>query len=369
MTTSRRKFLGTGAALSLAPFAASIMAQTTEKNMSTASTPAHLSASPAGPFSTQPWNADHRVDMGAYSVERVTFLCDGIEIVGNLFIPAGAGKKPGIVMTGPVAYIKEQAPMQYASRLAKEGFATLIYDPRYHGESAGMPRRFESRKAKVEDIQAAVESMATRAQVDASRISVVGFCQGMNWAVEACVGNPRVKAVALVAGHYLMPETAALYLGNAENVANRIAKAKASKAAFESTGQVDYIPVVSLTDTNALLTARAIYDFYYHWADRGPFSAFQGLWENRITQMSEADIWGHRIDEQLKRLDKPALMVHSDRAASGPKIPRQMFELIASKDKKAVWFEGRNQIQFYQDALTIDMVIPHLSEHFRKYAA
>ena len=62
-------------------------------------------------------------------------------------------------------------------------------------------------------------------------------------------------------------------------------------------------------------------------------------------------------------------MVHSDRAASGPKIPRQMFELIASKDKKAVWFEGRNQIQFYQDALTIDMVIPHLSEHFRKYAA
>ena len=91
MTTSRRKFLGTGAALSLAPFAASIMAQTTEKNMSTASTPAHLSASPAGPFSTQPWNADHRVDMGAYSVERVTFLCDGIEIVGNLFIPAGAG--------------------------------------------------------------------------------------------------------------------------------------------------------------------------------------------------------------------------------------------------------------------------------------
>ncbi len=272
-------------------------------------------------------------------------------------------------MTGPVAYVKEQAPIQYASRLAKEGYATLIYDPRYHGESAGMPRRLESRKAKVEDVQAAVEFMATREQVDASRISVVGFCQGMNWAVEASVNNPRVRSVALVVGHYLMPETAALYLGNAENVAARIAKAQASKAAFDSTGQVNYIPIVSLTDNTALLTARPIHDFYYHWADRGAFAAHRGVWENRITQMSEADIWGHRIDGQLKLLNTPALMVHSDRAASGPKIPRQLFDLIASQDKHAVWFEGRNQIQFYQDPLTIDMVIPHLTTHFRKYAA
>ena len=70
-----------------------------------------------------------------------------------------------------------------------------------------MPRRFEIQKAKAEDIQAAVEWMATRAQADPSRISVVGFCQGSNWAVEACVANPLVKAVALVVGHYLMAET------------------------------------------------------------------------------------------------------------------------------------------------------------------
>ena len=369
MTTSRRDFLSTSAALSFASFATPIMSQTIGKNMTSTPTPAHLSAGPAAPFSTQPWDVQRRIDLGAYSVERVVFQCDGIEIVGNLFLPPGQGKKPGIVMTGPVAYIKEQAPMQYASRLAKEGFATLVYDPRYHGESAGMPRRFEGRKAKVEDVQASVEFMATRPEVDSSRLSVVGFCQGMNWAVEACVGNPRVKSVALVAGHYLMPETAVLYLGNADIVEARIAKAKASKAAFDKSGQVDYIPIVSLTDSNALLTARPIYDFYYHWADRGPFAAHRGLWENRITRMSEADIWGHRIDEQLRRLDKPTLMIHSDRAASGPKIPRQMFDLIASRDKKAVWFEGRNQIQFYQDPLTIDMVIPHLTEHIRKYTS
>lgn len=364
--TSRRSFLGATAALPLASFATNIVAQTADKNMAT---PAHLSASPAGPVTTQPWNSKNRIDMGPYAVERVSFQCHGIEIIGNLFIPSGTGTKPGVVMTGPVAYVKEQAPMQYASRLVKEGYVTLIFDPRYHGESAGLPRRFESRKAKVEDIQAAVTFMTTRSEIDASRINVMGLCQGMNWAVEAAANDARVRAIALVAGHYLMPEIAALYLGGPENVAQRIAKATEARDAFERTGQVDYIPIVSLTDAKALLSARAIHDFYYHWADRGPFAAHRGLWENRITQMSEADIWGHRIDTQLKLLNKPTLMVHSDRAASGPKIPRELFDVIATKDKQAVWLDGRNQIQFYQDPLTIDMVIPHLKAHFLKHSA
>ena len=366
---SRRNFLSATAALPLTALLAAKPTWAETTSMTTEATPAHLSGNPASPFSTQPWDGQNRVDMGAYAVERVTFECDGLQIVGNLFIPARPGGNPGIVMTGPVAYIKEQAPMQYASRLAREGYVTLIYDPRYHGESGGMPRRFESRQAKVEDVRAAVAYLTTRPEVDRSRVHVVGFCQGMNWAVEAAAGDPNVRSVALVAGHYLMPETAALYLGNPENVARRLDRARQSRSTFETSGQVDYIPIVSLDDPDALLPARAIHDFYYHWADRGPFAAHHGLWENRITRMSEADIWGHRVDEQLKRLNKPTLMVHSDRAASGPKIPRQLFDVIASRDKQAVWFEGRNQIQFYQDPLTIDLVIPHLDAHFRKFSA
>lgn len=366
---SRRNFLSTTTALPLGSMLAATPIWAEAKPMTTEATPAHLSGNPAGPFSTQPWDGRNRLDLGTYTVERVAFELDGQSIVGNLFLPAQQGRRSGVVLTGPVGYIKEQAPMQYASRLARQGYVTLIYDPRYHGESTGMPRRFESRKAKVEDVRAALAYLATRPEVDRTRIHVVGVCQGVNWAVEAAASDPNVRSVALVAGHYLMPEIAAMYLGNPENVARRIEKAQQSRLAFEASGQVDYIPVVSLSDPDALLPARAIHDFYYHWADRGPFAAHRGLWENRITRMSEADIWGHRVDEQLKRLDIPTLMVHSDRAASGSKVPRQLFDVIASKDKQAVWFEGRNQIQFYQDPLTIDMVIPHLDAHFRKYSA
>lgn len=351
--------------LTLLGSAALLPATTTTAMPNQSPAPDHLSGNPAASFSTQPWNAQGRLVPGPYDVERVVFPSGGMDVVGNLFVPTGPGRKAAIVLIGPVAYVKEQAPLQYASRLAREGFVTLIFDPRFHGESAGIPRRWESRHAKVEDLGAALDFLARREEVDSARLQILGVCQGANWAAEAAAQDARVRAVALVAGHYLMPETANLYVGGVEKVAARLAKAQASKEAFERKSQVDYIPIVSLSDPEALLTARPIHDFYYHWADRGPFAAHTGLWENRITRMSELDIWGHRVDAQLARLEKPTLMVHSERAASGPKIPRALFEVIAAQDKQAVWLEGRNQIQFYQDPLTIDSVVPHLVAFYR----
>jgi hypothetical protein len=356
----RRRFLASASVIALAgPAAAQSPAP---------AAPAHLSGTVGTAFSTQPWDGGARIDAGPYSVERVTFKSGGLDVVGNLFAPAGKGPWPAVAVIGPVAFVKEQAPLQYASRLVREGFAVLIFDPRYHGESAGEPRRWESRQAKVEDLRAAVSFLAVRAQIDPGRLHLLGVCQGSNWVVEAAADDPRVRSLSVVAGHYLMPETAALYLGSPENVALRISRAQESKAAFLRNGQVDYIPIVSLSDRDALLTPKPIHDFYYRWADRGPFAAHTGLWENRITRMSEADIWGHRIDEQLKRLNQPVLMVHSDRAATGPVIPRRLFDEIASKNKQAVWLEGRNQIQFYQDPMTIDMVVPHLARFFTRVA-
>lgn len=356
MHPSRRSFLTSSTASLLACAAGARTAH------------AQSGANPSAPFATQPWRGG-RLDAGAYRVERVEIPSGGQAMVGNLFVPGGTGRHPAVAVLGPVAFVKEQSPVQYASRLVREGLAVLVFDPRFHGESPGDPRRWESRRAKVEDLQAAVAFMATHPALDAGRLSLLGICQGVNWAVEAAAGEPRVRSVALVAGHYLMPETAALYLGGEANVAARLERARQARRAYESTGEVQYIPIVSLTDPDALLTARPIHDFYYRWADRGPFAAHTGLWENRIARMSEEDIWGHRVDTQLERLTKPALMVHSNRAASGEAIPKRLFERIASTDKRQVWLEDRNQIQFYQDPITLDAVTTHLAAFFRRAGA
>ncbi|MEP3279827.1 MAG: alpha/beta hydrolase [Stappiaceae bacterium] len=90
-----------------------------------------------------------------YDIREVTFTRDADTLVGQLFVPAGNGPFPGVAIMGPVAFVKEQSPLQYASRLAQRGLAVLIFDPRYHGASSGEPRRFESGKAKINDLRAA----------------------------------------------------------------------------------------------------------------------------------------------------------------------------------------------------------------------
>jgi hypothetical protein len=157
-----------------------------------------------------------------------------------------------------------------------------------------------------------------------------------------------------------------MYVGDTAD--ERIRRSRAADARFKATGEVAYIPVVSSQptppDPTALLTAPPVHQFYIRWADRGPLWNFHGLWENRITAMSEAAIWSHDVRPVMARLTTPTLMVHSDRAASGPQIPRDLFALIPAARKELVWLGSENQLQFYEDPLTIDQVVPHLVRFF-----
>jgi hypothetical protein len=131
---------------------------------------------------------------------------------------------------------------------------------------------------------------------------------------------------------------------------------------------VSYIPVVSAQptrpDPTALLIAPPVHQYYIRWADRGLFWNFHGLWENRITAMSEAAIWSHDVRAVMARLTTPTLMVHADRAASGPQIPRDLFEIIRADRKELVWLGSQNQLQFYEDPITIDQVVPRVANFF-----
>ncbi|MGE8494641.1 alpha/beta hydrolase [Comamonas sp.] len=320
-------------------------------------------------FQTQAWGASGRIANTHYAVEQVRFLSQGTEIVGNLLLPSGhVGPRPAVAVMGPVGFVKEQSPMQYATRLAREGFVVLVFDPRYHGESAGTPRRLESGAAKTQDLQAALEYLAQRAEVDSAALHLLGICQGVNWAVDAAITEPRVRSVALVAGHYLTPQTALMYLGSEQEIERRAARSQAALKQFQESGAVDYIPVVSERPTppnpDALLKASAVQQFYSRWANRHAFWNFHGLWENRIAMMSEAGIWGHRADQAMAKLSTPTLMVHADRAASGPDIPRRLFASIPAASKELVWLGQENQMQFYEDPITLDHVTPELTRFY-----
>lgn len=299
-----------------------------------------------------------------YTVETVQFKSAGETVVGRLLKPAGTPRGPAIAILGPVAFVKEQSPIQYATRLVRNSFRVLVFDPGYHGESSGEPRRFESGTAKAEDLGAAVSYLAARSDVHNKQIFLLGICQGVNWVMEAAARDPRIRAIGLVAGHYLTPETATMYLGGKEVVRKRIADAKRARARFLATGQVDYIPIIDAD--NALLKAKLIGEWYAPWENSAPWFKFRGGWQNRITQMSEADIWGWDIRKTASKINTPTLMVHADHAASGPNIPRTVFAKMKASDKQLVWLKNANQLQFYEDPLTIDRAADEVARSFHK---
>ncbi len=97
-------------------------------------------------------NTHIQLARGSYKMERVTFNSNGVELVGNLYIPTNLAKPaPAVPIVGPVAFVTKQSPIQYATRMASSGFVTLAFDPSFHGESGGEPRLYESPQAKVSD--------------------------------------------------------------------------------------------------------------------------------------------------------------------------------------------------------------------------
>lgn len=306
---------------------------------------------------------------GRYTVERVTFQSAGVELVGRLYIPTGLSQPaPAVPILGPVAFVKEQSPVQYATRLAKAGFVSLAFDPRFHGDSGGEPRRYESPAAKVADLKAAIDYLLTRSDVDRDRIYMLGVCQGVNWAIRTTTEDPRIRAVAIVAGHYLTTAGINDYTGGETQTLARIERGRQAQAKYEKSGEVEYIPIVSLEDPNALLPRRPIYEWYRRWEDRGPFWEFHGNWENRITTMSEAELWTYRVDETVQALNTPTLMIHADRAATGAITPKQVFEQIAAPDKQLIWLGDAVQFQFYEEPETIDQCVSHVAGWFNRHA-
>lgn len=93
--------------------------------MTTSGTP----IAPAGPASAAPNAfADPRALLAAAAGARepVAFPSEGVALAGHLDRPPGAaGPRPAVVLLGPMTYVKEQVPAEYARRLSARGYVAL----------------------------------------------------------------------------------------------------------------------------------------------------------------------------------------------------------------------------------------------------
>lgn len=104
-------------------------------------------------------------------------------------------KAPVIVMANGFTGVKEQVLPDFATRFVNAGFATLVFDYRYFGDSEGEPRSQNFPLELVEDYRNAITWVSDQPEVDSQRIGIWGTSYGGGLVLYMGTYDIRVKAV------------------------------------------------------------------------------------------------------------------------------------------------------------------------------
>ncbi len=298
-------------------------------------------------------------------MQPVTFRNGSIEMAGNLHLPAGFDEKKtyaAIVVTHPAGGVKEQTAGLYAGKLASEGFVAIAFDASCQGESGGEPRQLENPYARVEDISAAVDYLATLPYVDRERIGAMGVCAGGAYTVTAAMSDRRIKAVGAV--------SAANYgailrngwegrsdLSGAFAMLDNAAKARIAEA---NGAKTDYFPIVPQKQEEAPNADLAEAVEYYR-TPRAQCATSPSIAPTRsLAQLVTFDAF-HLVDVFLIQ---PLQIVAGDEAGTRW-ISEDLFRRAASRDKHLHIVAGGTHIGMYDKPELVAEAMSRLAPFFK----
>jgi uncharacterized protein len=270
--------------------------------------------------------------MTTVKTERITFRSEGVELVGELRVAEAAGRLPAVVLTGPFTGVKEQVVGTYAELLTQAGIATLAFDHRGFGESGGR-RQHEDSQGKLADLRAAVSVLAGRAETDPARIGMVGICLGGGYAVRAAAADPRIKAVAGIAGGYNSPAQMLQAMGAG-------AYRSALGAALDRYDE--YMPAVAPGGGEAAMGGDEPYAYY------GTARSASPHWRNEVTRGSLHSLMTFDALGAAGLLAAtPLLVVHGKTDAyCAPELARELYERKPG-EKQILWLDAGQHVDLY----------------------
>jgi uncharacterized protein len=288
----------------------------------------------------------------------VTFTADdGVELRGVLRVAAPGA--PAIALTGPFTGVKDQVTGTYAERLHNAGLTTLAFDHRGWGESGGRTGH-EDTQGKLADLRAAVTLLTGHSD----RIGLAGICLGGGYAVRAAAADPRVRAVAGIAGAYNSPAWFAQAMGT-ENY-------RAALAGFIARYDERIPAVSSASGGEAAMPhgGEAAMPGDEPFAYYGTRRSASTHWRNEVTVGS---LHALMTFDALAAADllaaTPLLIVHGTKDDyCSPELARQ-FHDRATGQKDIRWLDTTCHIDLYDIEPYVAQAVDLTADFFKKVAA
>lgn len=130
---------------------------------------------------------------------------DGIDLRGWYVPPTDSSGAVMIYLHG--LGINRQGTLQQAATLYRHGYGALMLDLRAHGESGGSLSTLGYLETR--DVEAAVNWLVARPEVNADQIGIMGESLGAVTAIRAAVDDPRLRAVIAQAAFVSIDENVA----------------------------------------------------------------------------------------------------------------------------------------------------------------
>jgi uncharacterized protein len=299
----------------------------------------------------------------------VSFPSNGLRLAGILFTPdARAGERlPAVVVSHPGGGVKEQTASGYARRLAAEGFAALVFDAAYQGESEGEPRFLEDPFQRAEDVKSAVTYLTTRDDIDPARVGALGICASGGYVPFAAQTDHRIRAVATVSamdiGDYLRNGLGRTQdpavLNDMLDAAGALRTAAALGA--EPTYQIWAPPTAEGLD-GAPALFREAHDYYR--TPRGSHPRSENKWPlQSIDRIAQFDAYA-RIEMIAPR---PLLMIAG--SAADTKYFSDEAVAKAAGPKELLVIDGASHVDLYDRDEYVTPAVAALTEFFGKHLA
>jgi len=135
------------------------------------------------------------VSSGQMEISEIRFNADGLELVGQLYIPSKGKAHPALcICHGIPAHPPDPTDKGYAllaQRFCGAGFASLIFNFRGTGRSQGNLDIL----GWTRDLQAALDHLYDLKEIDKTRVCSLGFSGGGAVSVYVAARDPRVSLV------------------------------------------------------------------------------------------------------------------------------------------------------------------------------